>query len=113
MRYVVVENTPGYLPESDAPAVFETPEQAREYLKDEVERYCDHLVAGSEVEPNVWWDEELTEAYVVDPSREHDLGRVFQILTAEDEPCRDCGEPFPFDPERDRCDDCLRAEGVI
>lgn len=83
MTYVVIENTPGYLPEDDDPYTTDDLESAREYLKERVESYCDHLAEGydyaDDYEPNVWWDRDLTHATVEDPRRAHDLGRVFSI----------------------------------
>lgn len=29
----------------------------------------------------------------------------------EDQACRDCGKPFPFNPEADRCDACIGEQG--
>lgn len=97
-RYVVIENTPGYLPEEDEPATFEDIASAREYLKEQVERYCDFIAEGSDAEPNVWWDTELTEAFVTDPTREHDLGRVFVIAAIEPD---DDDEPDDDEPDDD------------
>lgn len=79
--FYVVENTPGYLPESDDPPGFETEADARECLKEEVERYCEYLDdAGNEF--TVYWDRDLSYANV---SRlvDHDLGRVFEIIEDE------------------------------
>lgn len=85
--YVVVENTPGYLPEEDEPATFEDQASAREYLRERVEDYCDFLAEGYDYregyEPTVWWSEDLTYAQVYDPERIHDLGRAFEILESE------------------------------
>ena len=88
MSFVVIENTPGYLPEDDDPATFEDETSAREYLKERVEGYCDFLAEGYDYdesyEPNVWWSPDLTAANVDDPRRIHDLGRVFYVDVVEE-----------------------------
>lgn len=90
MSYVVIENTPGYLPDDDDPAVFDDLFSAREYMRDEVERLCDHI-AGGDGDPVVTWygddadgdPKRADGAYVVDETREHDLGRVFDIIESD------------------------------
>lgn len=86
--YVVIENTPGYLPDDDDPATFEDLNAAKTYLKEEVERLCDFLCEGydyaADYEPNVYWSRDLDYASVDDPRRAHDLGRVFSIETVEE-----------------------------
>lgn len=79
--FVVIENTPGYVPEDDDPATFEDLGAAQEYLRERVESYVEHVVEGEDVEPNVTVDERS--AYVVSNVREHDLGRVFEIIEEE------------------------------
>lgn len=85
--FVVIENTPGYMPDDDDPALFDDLDAAKEYLKNEVERFCDFLAEGYDFdesyEPNVYWSRELDHAQVDDPRREHDLGRVFSIEPVE------------------------------
>lgn len=86
-NYIVVENTPGYLPEEDDPYVTGDLGSAREYLKERVESYCDHLCEGYDYaagyEPTVYWSEDLTFAHVNDPERSRDLGRAFEIVEEE------------------------------
>lgn len=76
--YVVIENTPGYLPEDNDSATFENLDEAREYLRDEVERYCES-VFGNEGDPHVSWARDLSRAHVTDPTRQYDRGRVFTV----------------------------------
>lgn len=87
--WVVVENTPGYLPEEDDPASFTDHKSACEYLRERVGEYCDFLAEGYDYaegyEPEVFWSEDLTYARVYDPERIHDLGRVFEVLPIEEE----------------------------
>lgn len=82
-RFVVVNNTPGYLPEDDDPATFEDLSSAVEYLREEVVRYCEHLI---EVEESfrVHWSDDRDYATVENLDRIHDLGRVFEIIGMEE-----------------------------
>lgn len=82
--YVVIENTPGYMPDNDDPATFDQREEAVAYLREEVERYCEHVREG-EGDPCAAWSEERDEAHVVDATRPHDLGRYFAIHEQEGE----------------------------
>ena len=82
--YVVIENTPGYLPENDDPATFETLDEARAYLAEEVERYLEHMDEVGD-DPDVSWSDERDSCYVTRSDSEHDLGRVFEIVEAEPE----------------------------
>lgn len=82
--FVVIENTPGYMPDDDDPATFEDRESAVHYLRDEVERLCEHILEG-DGDPHVVWSEERDSAHVTDSTREHDLGRVFEIHEEEDD----------------------------
>ena len=87
-RYVMVENTPGYLPEEDEPFVSEDFDAVFAYMKERVESYCDFLCQSYEYaddyEPVVWWAENLRAAEVFDPRREHDLGRCFSVEEYEE-----------------------------
>jgi hypothetical protein len=83
--YVVTENTPGYLPNDDEPAVFETLAGARSYARELVEQLRDYhaeldeactVCVDSRTAPRSW--------YVVS-HREHDLGRVIEISTISKE----------------------------
>ena len=79
--FVVIINTPGYLPEDDDPPLFEDRADALEYLQDEVERHCEWL---DEIEEpfSVHWSRELDSAFVKQTARTHDLGRSFEIHEA-------------------------------
>lgn len=96
-QYVVVEKTPGYLPDDDDPFRTLILEDAKTALRDAVERYADHLADVYAVDgprestkghdaPFVlsWSDDELS-CFVTEPEREHDLGRVFEIIEDEDD----------------------------
>ena len=90
--FVVVENTPGYLPEDDGPATFEDETDARVYASDLLSRLLDSICEGDEdgyetayaalrIEGSFQTDDCV---YVTDSRREHDLGRVIEILPCED-----------------------------
>lgn len=49
--YVVIENTPGYLPEDDDPATFDNIEDARVYASDLLSRLLDHIYEGQSLDP--------------------------------------------------------------
>jgi hypothetical protein len=88
-RYIVIENTPGYLPDDDDPATFEDLEGAIAYLRERVESYCDFLAEGydyaEDYKSEVWIADDGTEASVSDPRRAHDLGRWFDVSIFEGE----------------------------
>ena len=71
-RWVVVENTPGYMPESD-PAEFASVADARAYARDLAETARDegYRVTGSASSGR--YD-------IADPGTTHDLGRVIEII---------------------------------
>jgi hypothetical protein len=84
--YVVIENTPGYLPDADEPATFEEIREANEYLREEVERYCDHLAEAAEAFTVSWsgdYPDESMSAFVTRDDSPHDLGRNFSIEPVE------------------------------
>ncbi len=86
--YVVVENTPGYLPEDDDPATFATLAEARVYASDLLSRLLDTLYDSQMLDEDPppgftvhgSFAQEDTSVLVYDNSREHDLGRVIEIL---------------------------------
>lgn len=82
-EWVYCENTPGYLPEGDDPATFTNLADAREYLREEVARYVEHLHDVADwrdgYEPGIWIADNGLSAHVNDPDRIRDLGRSFSI----------------------------------
>ena len=79
-RFVVIENTPGYLPEEDEPALFDTEKEAWDYLMNQVMSYVDDLIeAGVDVKTTV--DREHYWVGVEDGG----LGRDFSVNSTE--PC--------------------------
>jgi hypothetical protein len=83
-RYVVVENTPGYLPEEDEPATFADRDSARAYMLERVASYRESLDEIGD-EHDTCLSEDGDSAYVVSTSRAHDLGRSFEVLPLEQE----------------------------
>lgn len=78
--YVVIENTPGYLPEDDEPAEFETQREALRYMIERMRSYRDeHEDVGG------WIDRENMCGFLVDEGRPHDLGRAFEVHTTTEE----------------------------
>ena len=83
MSYVVTENTPGYLPESE-PVEFEEQDEARVYASDLQSRLMDEIFdAGGTPVVSGSFAQEDTEVHVHDASRRYDLGRVISVTEAE------------------------------
>ncbi len=91
MPYVVIENTPGYMPEDDDPAVFDNEADARVYASDLLSRLLDSLCDGDPdgyegayaalvISGSFQTDDAV---HVTDSRREHDLGRVIEIMPCE------------------------------
>lgn len=86
--FVVIENTPGYLPEVDDPAEFEDYAEAVVFMQEEIERYVETIKeVGGKPEVEVGWasPDNLAAAMVYDLSREHDLGRYFGVERDDEE----------------------------
>jgi len=98
VHYVVIESTPGYLPEDDDPAVFDSIDDAMVYASDRLSSLLDHIVDGQSVvwTPEGGWQDanpvgfevngsfaESGSVLVYDKSREHDLGRVIRIVETD------------------------------
>ncbi len=96
MTFVVIESTPGYMPEDDDPATFEDITEARVYASDVLSRLLDCVVEGwegieeTEEEPHAYTvsgsfaDTDCFSVFVDDCSQRHGLGRIIEII--EDEP---------------------------
>jgi hypothetical protein len=78
--FVVIENTPGYLPEDDDPATFEEYADAVAYLNERAAEYEDDPDVAYRVEYGIASGDNLAAVVVWDDSRTHDLGRVIQVL---------------------------------
>ena len=87
-KWIVIENTPGYLPEDDDPGVYDTYEEAKEAQRDLVESLLDDYYADEDANPDAGWDIHTlgdgTDCVYVYRNQD-DLGRVVEILPAEEE----------------------------
>jgi hypothetical protein len=85
--YVVIENTPGYMPEDDDPPIFEDYADAVAYLKERVEEYLDLNADGAQYRVEEGWasQDNLSAVVIHDDSKIHDLGRWIQIVVDESE----------------------------
>jgi len=87
--FYVTEYTPGYLPEDDDPALFETLDDARVYASDLLSRLLDFIYEGQMDDPEPagftvsgsFQDDRSVIVY--DKARMHDLGRVIEIVEEE------------------------------
>ena len=87
-RYVVSENTPGYMPDDTDPATFDDEDSARVYASDQLSRLLDSICDGDEdgyegayaALSIVGSFQTDTCVYVTDTRRAHDLGRVIEII---------------------------------
>ena len=71
-QYVATINTPGYLPTDDEPAVFDTAQEAWEYLADERERAEDDAVySDDDPEAYEYSDTLTTLRYIAGDEHEH------------------------------------------
>jgi hypothetical protein len=86
--FVVIENTPGYLPEEDDPYVTDDYLAAVAYMNARVAEYVEFIEeTGAEAEVSQGWASPNNYAAVMvyDKSREHDLGRYFGVEIDEEE----------------------------
>lgn len=78
--YVVIESSPGYLPEDDDPRTFSEYADAVEYLNDRAAEYADDPDANYRVEYGIASADNYAAVIVWDDDKTHDLGRVIEIL---------------------------------
>jgi hypothetical protein len=81
--YIVIENTPGYLPDDDDPATFEDRRDAIRYMIELVRFNRDFRLEGGE-DVGGWIDRDAGSAYLVDEGRPYDLGRYFEVIETSD-----------------------------
>lgn len=84
MSYVVIENTPGYLPDDDDPATFDDWRDALRYMVTLVRESRDFSIEGG-ADIVGWVDRDDGCAYLTDEGRPHDLGRYFEIVETDGE----------------------------
>ena len=83
--FTVIENTPGYMPDSDDPATFDSYAEAVEYLNAEVERYVEELHESGYPTPciNPGASSGNYAASWVGNGEPNDLGRWFAVELVE------------------------------
>jgi hypothetical protein len=84
MTFVVIENTPGYLPVDDDPATFEDYADAVAYLNERAAEYADDPDGNYRVEYGIASGDNLAAVIVHDDDKIHDLGIVIQVLIDQD-----------------------------
>ena len=80
--YVVIENTPGYMPDEDEPFETDDYSAAVKYLNERAAEYADD---DHRVEFGWASSANLAAVMVYDDSKTHDLGRYIGIEIAEEE----------------------------
>ena len=86
MAYVVIENTPGYLPEGDDPYVTDDLASAVECLRDDVRRHYEWIQDNGE-ECDIWIADDGRSAFVkrIGEAGKYDLGRAFEVIETDEE----------------------------
>lgn len=79
MAYIVIENTPGYMPEDDDPATFEDVEKARMYAWERAQEYANDPDGNYRVTDDGAGEYGCDTYWVEDLDKTHDLGRVIQV----------------------------------
>ena len=84
MTYVVIENTPGYMPDDDDPFVTDDLAAAREYAA-RLARDCADALYGyeDERECDVTITRTSDDSWEIMSNRPHDLGRVVEVMPLE------------------------------
>lgn len=86
--FTVIENTPGYLPDADEPATFDTFPDALIHASQLAEEIIEGIVEAGGI-PNmrygaVQYLQSDRVVRILDTTREHDLGRVVEIIEGDD-----------------------------
>lgn len=84
-KFTVIGHTPGYLPEDDDPATFETYAEAVAYMNEEAARYSDDADANYRVEYGYASGDNYAAVMVWDDDKSHDLGFVIEVLAIEED----------------------------
>ncbi len=84
-RFVVIESTPGYLPEDDDPPTFDDYSDAVAYLNDRCKEYEDDESGTFTVEYGWASSGNYAAAAISDSSKIHDLGRWIAVELDESE----------------------------
>ena len=83
--YVVIENTPGYMPEDDDPFTTENYAEAVAYLAVRVAEYLDDPDGNYSVEYGWASRDNLSAVVIHDNDKTYDLGRVIEIVKEEED----------------------------
>ena len=100
------------MPEDDDPFTTDDYSEAVAYLNERAKEYEDDADANYRVEYGWASGNNFAAVMVWDDDKTHDLGRYIGIELCEDDDqnCRDCGKPFPYNPDADRCDTCIAEQ---
>jgi hypothetical protein len=79
MEFIVIENTPGYLPDDDDPFITNDYALAVDYLNDRASEYADDPDASYRVKYGWASSDNLAAVMIYDDSSPHDLGRYIGI----------------------------------
>ncbi len=102
-RYIVIENTPGYLSEDDDPLITDDYSAAVEYMNELAARYEDDPDGNYSVEYGIASPDNYAAVYVTDNDSTHPLPRYIGVEIYEDE---DEDEPAGMNGFPRPCDSC-------
>ncbi len=83
-QYIVIENTPGYLPEDDDPYITDDYAAAVAYMNELAQSYADDPDGNYRIEVGWASPNNYAAVMVYDDDREHDLGRYIGVELLED-----------------------------
>lgn len=85
--FIVLSNTPGYMPEDDDPFTTDDYAEAVRVMREDIDRYCEDIAeceATATVEEGIASANNYAAVIVYRSDRIHDLGRVFSVELCED-----------------------------
>jgi predicted ester cyclase len=88
MRYIVIENTPGYLPEDD-PFVTDDYSAAVAYMNERAAEYTDNPDGNYRIEVGIASSNNYAAVMVWDDDKTHDLGRYIGVEINEEDEVRE------------------------
>lgn len=83
--YIVIENTPGYMPEDDDPYITDDYASAVEYLNDRAREYEEDESGAYRVTYGIASADNLAAITIEDTTKAHDLGRWIAVEICHDE----------------------------
>lgn len=89
-QWIVIENTPGYMPDDDDPPIFDDYADAVSYLNERCAEYAD-IIGEDDITPQYrveygWASSgNYAAAMIWDDSRTHDLGRYIGVESYDGE----------------------------